>query len=393
MLAFLEKILQMFRPIIRTLVKVGILLGIIGMSVLFIEVKVLPWLSTQAWATRLGITSQLNERMTVIERKETVTISQDENIERFGTEYSTSTVGVLETTILPLNHSSFVALEQSRFLSGVFVTNDGVVVTYRDQAPLANQYQYTVYSADNSAHEATLLGYDTLTQLLYLKVNNVTTSAASFTYSNEVKVGRRIILFSRTSTDLSVAINSIGEIRRSFHLSPQTVASSEKWEGVFGLGMRQLDNQPLGSPAFFMNGELAGIFGTKKIDGVTDSFLIPASALRESLNRILEGKGERPVVGIYYLTLTPALQKIFGVSVDHGAMVYSPSERTGLSLIAGSPAARAGLQFGDIITKVNDAEINLDLPLSVALGRVQVPGPVVLEIVRNGVKQEVLITL
>lgn len=393
MFVFFEKTLQKIRPIIRIGVKGIVILFLIMVGVLFVEAKVLPWLSTQAWAIRWGIVHGLSDRVTVIERKESVTISQDENIERMGTEYGATTVGILEEAIASTGRSASISLQQAKFLSGVFVTNDGLLVTYREGAPGNEQYRYTVYLTDNIPHEAVVTGYDTLTNLLYLRLTGSTTSPVAFANMADTKVGRHLVLLSRTTDGLAVMSNSIGEWQRSFNLNPQTVHSSEKWEGVLGLGMREQSEELLGSPALFMNGELAGIYGTKKIDGVTHAFLLPASALRESLNRVLEGKAQRPLVGIYYLTVTPAVQQVLGLSTDRGALIYSPSERTGLSLLAGSPAARAGLQFGDIITAVNGAEINLDLPLSVALGRLPTTGSVTLEILRDGVKREVLLTL
>lgn len=393
MFVFFEKTLQKIRPIIRIGVKGIVILFLIMVGVLFVEAKVLPWLSTQAWAIRWGIVHGLSDRVTVIERKESVTISQDENIERMGTEYGATTVGILEEAITSTGRSASLSLQQAKFLSGVFVTNDGLLVTYREGAPGNEQYRYTVYLADNIPHEAVVTGYDTLTNLLYLRLTGSTTSPVAFANMADTKIGRHLVLLSRTTDGLAVMSNSIGEWQRSFNLNPQTVHSSEKWEGVLGLGMREQSEELLGSPALFMNGELAGIYGTKKIDGVTHTFLLPASALRESLNRVLEGKAQRPLFGIYYLTVTPVVQQVLGLSTDRGALIYSPSERTGLSLLAGSPAARAGLQFGDIITAVNGAEINLDLPLSVALGRLPTTGSVTLEILRDGVKREVLLTL
>ncbi|TXH01992.1 MAG: PDZ domain-containing protein [Candidatus Moraniibacteriota bacterium] len=394
MFAFFEKTLQRIRPIIRVIVKVSVLFVFISLGVFFIEVKVLPWLSTQPWAIRWGIAPQLNERVTIIERKESVTISQDESRERMGSEYGALIIGILEEEIVGSSDRPTASLlQRSQLLSGVFVTNDGLLVTYRHQAPEDNRYRYTLYLADNTSHEANVVGYDSLTNLLYLKIDGFSTTAIAFTNSNDVKLGRQLVLFSRTSAGLSLMINSIGALQRSFNLNPQTVASSEKWEGVIGLGMEWQASQLPGSPALFTNGELVGLFGTKKVDGVTSAFLIPASVVRESLSRVLEGKGDRPVFGMYYLTVTPEVQKVLGLAVDRGAMIYSPSERTGLSLLAGSSAARAGLQFGDIVTKVNGAEINLDLPLSVALGRLPTNGQVSLEILRAGVKQEVILAL
>lgn len=392
MFVFFESVLNWLKPWLSWLLKGVAFFVLVGLAVVFFEWKALPWLASKDWANRLQIVPALSERVTVIERRESVSITQDENIERMVSEYGSVVVGVLEEAVAP-SRSFAVMLNQSTVTSGVWVTNDGLLVTYRAGEPTSATNRYTVFLADGQKKEAQIVGYDTLTNLLYLRVEGANTPSIAFANSLDIKPGRRAVLFSRESdARLRVAPNIIGSFDRSFNLNPQTVASSEKWEGVLGLGA-PVETWPLGSPALLANGEVGGIFGQVRIDGVTRSFLIPSNVVRESLDRLITGKVSRPTIGIYYLTVTPALQQTLGLGSDRGALIYSPSERTGLSLIAGSPAARADLQFGDIIKAVNGSEINLDLPLSAALGRFSSGETLTLRVLRGEVEREILLAL
>ncbi len=380
------------KPWLSRIMKGAVFFVLVGVTVFFFEWKVLPWLASQNWAHRLKVVPQLSERVTVIERRESVNITQDENIERMVSEYGSVIVGILEEGIAP-SRSFSTMMAQATLMSGVFVTNDGLLVTYRSMEPAKGMVRYSVFLADGQKKEAEVAGYDVLTNLLYLRITGVNTPSIAFANSLDIKPGRRAVLFSRESdARLRVAPNIIGSFDRSFNLNPQTVASSEKWEGVLGLGT-PVESWPLGSPALLANGEVGGILGQIQIDGVNRSFLIPSNVIRESLDRLITRKHARPTVGMYYLTITPALQETLKLQSDRGALVYSPSERTGLSLIAGSPAARAELQFGDIIKSVNGSEINLDLPLSVALGRFSAGETITLRLIRGGVEREVLLSL
>lgn len=392
MFAFFETVLDRIKPWLSRLLKGVAFFVLVGLAVIFFEWKALPWLASKDWATRFQIVPNLSERVTVIERRESVSITQDENIERMVSEYGSVVVGVLEESVASSN-SLAVKLNQSVLGSGVWVTNDGLLVTYRSTEPSRTMNRYTVFLPDTQKKEAQIAGYDALTNLLYLRVEGVNTPSIAFANSIDIKPGRRAVLFSRESdARLEVTPNTIGSFDRSFNLNPQTVASSEKWEGVLGLGS-PVEMWPLGSPALLANGEVGGILGQIRIDGVTRSFLIPSNVVRESLDRLIIGKTTRPTTGIYYLTITPALEQTLGLSSDRGALIYSPSERTGLSLIAGSPAARADLQFGDIIKSVNGSEVNLDLPLSVALGRFSAGDTVTLRVLRGEVEREILLSL
>ncbi|MEI6650121.1 MAG: PDZ domain-containing protein, partial [Candidatus Moraniibacteriota bacterium] len=102
----------------------------------------------------------------------------------------------------------------------------------------------------------------------------------------------------------------------------------------------------------------------------------------------------RPILGLYYKTLTKASAIAGGNgSRDRGALVYSLSGKTGLSVLSGSPADKAGLRYGDIITTVNGTEINLDNPLSVVVGKLSKGDKADLTVVRDGKEMTVPVQL
>lgn len=392
MLTLLAQFLARLKPFLASLLKFMGLLCLILAAVVLFEWQLWPRLATTQWFEHLEFDPALGQRTTIIERHESVTITPDESFERLVAEHGAVVVGIIEQGEVAGSTLSN-KLQQHRFFSGTLVTNDGLVVTYVDQAPTTPSRVYTVLLGDGRAIAAQVIGYDTLTELLYLRLQGTNTSAVAFSNSLDIKAGRRVALMGMLrELRLTITPSLIESLDRTFNLAPQTVALSEKWEGVFGIPS-EVTPQYVGGPALLSNGELAGIVGQQRIDGEVSSFLIPANAVRESLDRVIAGNAARPTAGIYYLPLTPTLQATLGLDRDRGALVYSPSERTGLSVIAGSPAAQAGIQFGDIIIAVNGAEINLDLPLSVALGRLSVGDTATLKVLRAGVEKELLLSL
>lgn len=391
MLAMITQVFNRLIPLVRWSFKIAFFLVLAIMLFWLLEGKLWPRMATWPWFERLGLVTDSN-RVTVIEKKESVTVAAEEGFEHILIEEGATTVGVLEVSQVGAAPRA-VVLPSAPLATGVFVTNDGLVVTFFPELQSWRQKQFALLLQSGETVTAEVAGYDTMTHLLFLRVARANTPAIAFANSADIKAGRRVALLLATpEATLGIWPSTIVAVDRAFNIAAQTVASSEAWEGVLRL---PLINTPslTGSPAFLLNGELAGIVGERRVDTITIPFLIPANTVRESLNRLIAGHMERPKVGLTYLSITPNLQMTLGLGRDRGALVYSLSGRTGLAVLAGSPAARAGLQFGDMIIAVNGAEINLDLPLSVALGRYASGETVQLLVIRDGVEREIVLSL
>src|SRR5207248_9541915 len=77
------------------------------------------------------------------------------------------------------------------------------------------------------------------------------------------------------------------------------------------------------------------------------------------------GQIVRGFIGISYLPLTPRQAIALGLPAAAGITVQQ--------VVAGSPAAQAGLRQGDVLTKVNDQQIDQDHPLTSIMVRTR-PG-------------------
>ena len=108
-----------------------------------------------------------------------------------------------------------------------------------------------------------------------------------------------------------------------------------------------------GGPLVDMNGKLVGIntaILSRSSGNVGVGFAIPvdmASSIAKEL--ITRGKVERGEFGVVLQDLTPALARAFGIDATGGAVVSD--------IRTGSPAQRAGLQPGDLITAIDGKEV------------------------------------
>ncbi|HLC95007.1 MAG TPA: S1C family serine protease, partial [Patescibacteria group bacterium] len=324
-------------------------------------------------------------------KTEQIIIREDDSVEKIVSQPATAVVN-----IVALATQDVSSQKERATITGVLLTNDGLVVTYSEK-PFGNgDIRYSIVLFDGTSHAADFVGYDTLSNLSFFRLRDTTnTPAIALANSDDARVGKKLIAmgnaFAEYQNRLSVGI--LGNNNQVFNLSGKTVSSSEKWEGVFEMNVDNTEDF-IGGPVIGFNGEMVGLMGAIVMDNTLQTFLIPSNVIRESLGRaVSKTLDKRPVLGIYYLPITKTLALGQGLSRDHGALIYSPSGRTGLALIAGSPAMRAGLQVGDIIIAINGSEITLDTPLPKILTRFNRGDTIEMLIVRNEAERTLSIAL
>lgn len=350
-----------------------------------------PKLASVPVLANLGIFKKMTERVTIINKTEQVVIREDDSVEKIVSQPATSVVN-----IVALPNESASAKKEIATTTGVLLTNDGLIATY-GETPFGNgDTRYSILLFDGTSHSADFIGYDPLTNLAFFRLSDtVSTPAIALANSDDARVGKKLIAIGNAFSEYQnrLAVGILGNNNRIFNLSGKTVSSSEKWEGVFEMDLYGAENF-IGGPVIGFNGEMVGLVGALTIDNATKSFLIPSNVVRQSLDRAISGTlDKRPILGVYYLSITRTLSLGQGLARDRGALIYSPSGKTGLALIADSPAMKAGLHAGDIIVAVNDKEINLDTPLPEALSRFNTGDVIVLRIIRNGEERAVTVAL
>jgi serine protease Do len=354
--------------IMKTTVKiliVALLVFIIGgIGGVYFDQHVLPIVRTNKYLSRIGIFKRLAENVTIINKTEQVTIKEDDSVNEIASQASNAVVNIISLGSQKDQTSKIVKnIDQSG--TGVIGTSDGVIVTYRS-AIIEKNANYKVLLFNGATYDAKLIGIDEFSDLAFLKIEAANLTAISFSDSSTAHPGKKLVAIGNSFGEYQnrYATGLLSNINKTFNLAGKTVSSSEKLEGVFE---SNFENQKayIGGPVIGYSGDLVGIIGSVIIDGQSEFFQIPSNTVQASLDLAISGEiASRPFLGAYYIPINKEYVIAHNVAREKGALIYSPSGKQGLAIIAGSPAENAGIKINDIVLAVNGQDINLDNPLS-----------------------------
>ena len=238
--------------------------------------------------------------------------------------------------------------------SGFIIRGDGYIVT--NDHVVDGATEITVKLSDGRTFPAKVIGRDKKTDLALIKIDATGLPVLAFGNSDQLQVGERVMAignpFGLEGTVTTGIVSAKGRVigEGPYDSFIQTDASINP--GNSGGPLVNTAGQVVGidTAIFSQSGGSVGI-----------GFAIPVNLAKTVLPQ-LEAKGHvtRGWLGVSIQTVTPDLAKAMQLSNDHGALVGQ--------VLPNSPAAKAGLKAGDVITEYDGHAIASagDLPTLVA---------------------------
>lgn len=253
--------------------------------------------------------------------------------------------------------------------SGFIISADGLILTNHHVVDGADDIK--VRLTDNREFTGKVLGSDAKTDIAVVKIEAKDLPYLTMGNSDELKVGEWVAAIgSPFGLDNTVTSGIVSAKSRKLP-SDQYVPFIQTDVAV--------NPGNSGGPLFNMKGEVVGInsqiFSTSGgFMGL--SFAIPSNLAMQIKDQLVKnGKVTRGRIGVVIQSVTQDLAESFGMKAPKGAIV-SQVEKDG-------PAAKAGLQEGDIITAVNGKAIDDSVDMPVIIGSMA-PGSIAkLSIIRN----------
>ena len=269
---------------------------------------------------------------------------------------------------------------------GYVATNNHVIQNPRGSGAGSS---FDVIFSDDRTVKATLVGRDPQTDIAVLKIPAQGLVAAPLADSDKAPVGARVIAigsplgeFQNTVTEGVISAKG----RRVQESATVILEDLIQTDAAINPGNS-------GGPLIWIAArQVVGMNTLVQLDPNTDTiaqglgFAVSSNTIREIANELIRnGQIVRGFIGIRYLPLTPRQAISLGLPATAGITVQAVD--------AASPGAQAGLRVGDIITKVNDQQIDQQHPLTSIMAKTRPGDRVRLTIIRGGETSVVEVTL
>lgn len=235
--------------------------------------------------------------------------------------------------------------EKSSQGTGIIVSEDGYIVTNSHVIGDSKKYTVRVVFSEEEEYPATVVGYDTRTDIAVLKIDaGKKLTPAEFADSGEVEVGQEV-----------AAIGNPGGIGFANSLTKGIISAVDRRVNNSSVAYLQTDAAinpgNSGGPLVNLSGQVIGINTIKIVDTEYEGmgFAIPSRTVKEVVDDIIT-KGYvsgRVRIGITGMAISSLTAQANGVPM--GILIDSFSDD--------SPLPKQGVKKNDIITKIDGTEI------------------------------------
>src|ERR1700742_5171106 len=263
--------------------------------------------------------------------------------------------------------------------SGFFISTDGYAVTNNHVVDGASKVEVTL--DDGKSYTAKVIGTDARTDLALIKIE-----------------GRSDFPFARLSAGKPRIGDWVLAVGNPFGLGGTVTA------GIVSAVGRDIGSGPYddflqidapvnkgnsGGPAFNVDGEVVGVntaIYSPSGGSVGIAFSIPSATVKNVINQLKDkGSVSRGWIGVQIQPVTPDIADSLGLKKAEGALVAEPQ--------ANGPAAKAGIESGDVITAVNGETVKDARELARTIGGFAPGNAVKLNVLHKGQDKVVSLTL
>jgi S1-C subfamily serine protease len=293
--------------------------------------------------------------------------------------------------------SSAVSITTSDgWASGVVVSDDGWILTNRHVVECDRNVD--VRFADGRTDSAKVEAIDSLSDLALIRAPSKGLKAATLGPSGDLAVGQPVAAIGNSEGYLANTVTSgvVSALWRQVYLDDEGEYRNliQTDAAIYGGNS--------GGPLITLAGKVVGIDTVSAVteEGVSAeglSFAIPSDLAAPIVKQAIAGeKLSRPWLGVRHVPVDAGIVDTERLPVDQGALVWprvGDNGATRPAVAANSPAAKAGIKKGDVITAIDDSPVDDRHPLDNVLATFSRGDDVTLTIVRGSKEMKVPVHL
>ena len=272
--------------------------------------------------------------------------------------------------------------------SGIIVSTDGYILT--NNHVIEDADDITVILPGGKRYEAEIIGTDPGidgTDLAVLKIDGKDLPVLNFGDSDALQDGEWVIAIGAPfGLSQSVTRGTVSAQGRSNQLTGRVLYQD------FIQTDTSINRGNSGGALINIRGELVGVNtaihtgGSFQPGNIGVGFAIPSNIAKRIMNQLIDtGEVQRGWLGVDIQGLSYELAKDFGLDEPRGALVAGVYE--------GTPAAKAGIERGDVILEIDDTPIRDRDHLLNVVAAIEVGKEVGVKISRRGKEKSLRITL
>jgi serine protease Do len=275
--------------------------------------------------------------------------------------------------------------------TGIIMTKEGLIMT--NKHVVEGGQSFNVYTYDNTEYKnAKVVATDPNNDIAFLKIEAKNLAPAELGDSDKVEVGQSVVAIGNALGQFQNTVTTGVISGKSRPITANgSNGSSEALTNLFQTDAA-INPGNSGGPLVDIEGRVIGINTAVAGNAENIGFAIPINDAKNVLNSVIKtGKIVRPYIGVRYITLNEEIAKANELGSSTGALVYGSGNQ--LAVLPGSPAAKAGIQEGDIILKIDGNEITESSPISSVIGKKKPGDKVEIIYLRDGKQSKATVTL
>jgi 2-alkenal reductase len=270
--------------------------------------------------------------------------------------------------------------------TGFFVTDQGYILT--NNHVVQGTKEVNIILSDGTGQKAALVGTDIYSDIAVLKTDGNIPAVAKLGNSDVLQLGESVIAIGSPLGNFknTVTVGVVSATGRSID-----TGNGYQIEDLIQTDAA-INHGNSGGPLVNLAGEVVGI-NTLVVRNTNSGdvaeglgFAIPVNTAQAVAQQIIEkGYFARPYMGISFQPIHPDIASRYDLSAQWGVYITKVAEN--------SPASKAGLQEGDIITKIGDVALDETNSYVNALFEFKPGDQITLDVVRGNETIQVKMTL
>lgn len=263
--------------------------------------------------------------------------------------------------------------------SGFIIGSDGRLITNAHVVDGAETVKVTL--KDGKTYEGKVLGTDTFTDVAVIKIEAKNLPTANLGDAQNLTPGEwAIAIGNPLGLDNTVTVGIISALGRS---SSQVGVPDKRVRFIQTDAAINPGNS--GGPLLNSQGEVIGINTAIRADAQGLGFAIPIQTAQRIANQLFtKGQADHPYLGIHMVNITPETKQEINSSQDLNFKLNRDQGVVIVRVIPRSPAAKSGLQPGDIINKVGNSSVDTSLQVQEHVDLSEIGTKLPIEVIRDG---------